>query len=165
MAARQALFARAFIAAVVPSTYSRSWQYSNTFEPFRHLLQPMLKTQWDVPSLTRLGISSMLAGIWESILRAVPKKKTSHRKTRQRFMAGKGLMDVTALNKCSACGNVKKAHLLCPFCVGGGFKADTLTSHDTNGYALEIRNLWKKERSDLKHESKADSRTSDRRPD
>ena len=34
-------------------------------------------------------------------------------------MAGKGLKDVTALNKCSACGNVKRAHLLCPYCVKG----------------------------------------------
>jgi ribosomal protein L32 len=29
------------------------------------------------------------------------------------------LKDVTSLNKCSACGNVKRAHLLCPYCVRG----------------------------------------------
>ncbi len=34
-------------------------------------------------------------------------------------MAGKGLKDVTALNKCSACGHVKRAHLLCPYCLDG----------------------------------------------
>ena len=72
-----------------------------------------------MPVALSLAIPSLLADIWESVLRAVPKKKTSHRKKRQRFMAGKGLQDVTALNKCSACGNVKRAHLLCPFCVGG----------------------------------------------
>jgi len=33
-------------------------------------------------------------------LKAVPKKKTSHMKKRTRQMAGKGLKDVTALNKC-----------------------------------------------------------------
>ena len=40
-------------------------------------------------------------------------------KKRSRFMAGKALKDVTNLNKCSACGNVKRAHLLCPYCVKG----------------------------------------------
>ncbi|CAF9908668.1 MAG: hypothetical protein GOMPHAMPRED_006257 [Gomphillus americanus] len=58
-----------------------------------------------------------LGSIWDSILKAVPKKKTSHRKKRQRFLAGKALKDVTSLNKCSGCGNVKKAHHLCPYCV------------------------------------------------
>ncbi|MCJ1256951.1 hypothetical protein MMC24_004776 [Lignoscripta atroalba] len=70
-----------------------------------------------IPTAIHLNIPSLLSGIWESILRAVPKKKTSHRKKRQRFMAGKALKDVTSLNKCSACGNVKRAHLLCPYCV------------------------------------------------
>ena len=72
-----------------------------------------------VPILTQFNISSILQEIWDSILRAVPKKKTSHSKTRSRQMAGKALKDVTALNKCSACGNVKRAHLLCPYCVQG----------------------------------------------
>ena len=72
-----------------------------------------------IPINFTLGIPSILSGLWESILRAVPKKKTSHRKKRQRFMAGKALKDVTNLNKCSACGNVKRAHLLCPYCVKG----------------------------------------------
>jgi len=34
-------------------------------------------------------------------------------------MAGKALKDVTALNRCSACGHVKRAHVLCPYCVKG----------------------------------------------
>ena len=42
-------------------------------------------------------------------------------KKRHRQYAGKALKDVTALNKCSACGNVKRAHLLCPYCVQGMF--------------------------------------------
>lgn len=70
-----------------------------------------------IPTHFTLGIPSILSGLWESILRAVPKKKTSHRKKRQRFMAGKALKDVTNFNKCSACGNVKRAHILCPYCV------------------------------------------------
>lgn len=73
-----------------------------------------------VPAAVRIGlIPSILEGLWEGILRAVPKKKTSHRKKRQRFMAGKALKDVTALNRCSACGAVKRTHLLCPTCVAG----------------------------------------------
>lgn len=62
------------------------------------------------------SIPSLLEGIWESILRAVPKKKTSHMKKRHRQMAGKALKDVTALCKCPACGRTKKMHYLCPHC-------------------------------------------------
>ncbi|OCL05681.1 hypothetical protein AOQ84DRAFT_322563 [Glonium stellatum] len=70
-----------------------------------------------VPFASIAAIPSLLGDIWESVLRAVPKKKTSHMKKRHRFMAGKGIKDVTALNKCSACGKVKRAHVLCPYCV------------------------------------------------
>ncbi|KAJ2996178.1 hypothetical protein NUW58_g1053 [Xylaria curta] len=45
------------------------------------------------------SIPSLLGDIWEGILRAVPKKKTSHMKKRHRQMAGKALKDVTNLNK------------------------------------------------------------------
>lgn len=62
-------------------------------------------------------IPSLLGQLWEGVLRAVPKKKTSHMKKRHRQMAGKALKDVTALNKCSACGRTKRAHILCPYCV------------------------------------------------
>ncbi|KAK5675993.1 hypothetical protein LTS10_011282 [Elasticomyces elasticus] len=48
-----------------------------------------------------LPIPALLGDLWDGILNAVPKKKTSHMKKRHRFMAGKGLKDVTALNKCS----------------------------------------------------------------
>jgi large subunit ribosomal protein L32 len=69
-----------------------------------------------LPSLSLPSIPS-LSQIWDGLLKAVPKKKTSHRKKRQRQMAGKALKDITNLNKCSACGRVKRAHLLCPYCV------------------------------------------------
>lgn len=55
--------------------------------------------------------------ILESILRAVPKKKTSHSKKRMRQLAGKALKDITALNRCSACGAIKRSHMLCWNCV------------------------------------------------
>lgn len=64
-----------------------------------------------------LPIPSLLGEIWDGLLRAVPKKKTSHMKKRHRQMAGKALKDVTSLNKCSSCGRPKRAHVLCPYCV------------------------------------------------
>ncbi|KAK2854387.1 hypothetical protein FQN49_005148, partial [Arthroderma sp. PD_2] len=63
------------------------------------------------------ALPSLLSDIWESILRAVPKKKTSHMKKRHRQMAGKALKDNIGLNSCPACGKTKRAHLLCPDCV------------------------------------------------
>ncbi|OKL60728.1 hypothetical protein UA08_04361 [Talaromyces atroroseus] len=62
-------------------------------------------------------VPSFLAGLWESVLRAVPKKKTSHMKKRHRQMAGKALKDVKNLSKCPGCGEVKRSHVLCPNCV------------------------------------------------
>ena len=90
-------------------------------------------------------LSSLWSQIWDSVLRAVPKKKTSHRKKRQRFMAGKALKDVTNLNTCSACGSVKRAHLLCPYCVEGHSPAQTIPRYVSN-YGTEIRSMWKGEK-------------------
>jgi large subunit ribosomal protein L32 len=67
--------------------------------------------QLELPS-----VPSLLEGIWESILRAVPKKKTTHSKKRHRLLAGKALKDVTALCRCPACGEIKRMHYLCPHC-------------------------------------------------
>jgi large subunit ribosomal protein L32 len=86
-------------------------------QPFRSFL-PTPFAALAIPSLSLPSFPS-LAEIWDGILKAVPKKKTSYRKKRQRFMAGKGLKDVTALNRCSACGRVKRLHILCPYCVDG----------------------------------------------
>ena len=80
---------------------------------------PLIRTSLLYAATLSFSIPSILAELWESVLRAVPKKKTSYQKKRSRLLAGKGLKDVEALNKCSACGNIKRAHLLCPFCVGG----------------------------------------------
>jgi ribosomal protein L32 len=88
----------------------------------RQLSLPVLPSiAFAIPSAIQLNVPGIIEGLWESILRAVPKKKTSHMKKRHRQMAGKALKDVTALNKCSACGHVKRAHLLCPYCVNGEF--------------------------------------------
>jgi large subunit ribosomal protein L32 len=86
--------------------------------PSRSFL-PFGARAWPAPLLPSIviPIPSLVSDIWESILKAVPKKKTSHMKKRHRQMAGKGLKDVTSLNKCSGCGRVKRAHYLCPHCV------------------------------------------------
>ncbi|KAF9738691.1 meiotic recombination protein ski8 [Paraphaeosphaeria minitans] len=86
-------------------------------QPFRMLPTPFaaLAIPLSLPSIPSLS------DIWDGLLNAVPKKKTSYMKKRTRFMAGKGLKDLTNLNKCSACGRVKRAHFLCPYCVDGKF--------------------------------------------
>ncbi|ODM21701.1 hypothetical protein SI65_02545 [Aspergillus cristatus] len=55
-----------------------------------------------------LTIPDLLSDIWDSVLRAVPKKKVSHMKRRHRQMAGKALKDVKNLNTCSGCGQSKQ---------------------------------------------------------
>jgi large subunit ribosomal protein L32 len=85
-------------------------------QPFRTIPTPF--AAFAIPSLSLPSFPS-LSEIWDGLLKAVPKKKTSYRKKRQRLMAGKGLKDVTALKTCSACGRIKRAHLLCPYCVDG----------------------------------------------
>ena len=77
-----------------------------------------------VPSLSMLvpGISlhlPTLDDIWESVLRAVPKKKVSHSRKRHRQMAGKALEDVNGLCKCPGCGDTKRTHRLCQRCLEG----------------------------------------------
>ena len=64
-----------------------------------------------------IRLPPFFSDIWDSVLRAVPKKKTSHSKKRHRQLAGKALKDVTNLNRCSACGRMKRAYTLCPYCV------------------------------------------------
>ena len=56
-------------------------------------------------------------------------------------MAGKALKDVNNLNKCSACGNVKRAHLLCPYCVRGKGIA-SVAPKALLILLLEIRDMW-----------------------
>ena len=85
----------------------------------RALLPDLSALNFAIPAAIHLNIPASLAGLWESVLRAVPKKKTSHMKKRSRFMHNQGQKDTTALNKCSACGHLKRAHLLCPYCVKG----------------------------------------------
>lgn len=61
------------------------------------------------------------------ILLAVPKKKVSHQKKRQKLYAPgkKQLKMIHHLNKCPSCGHYKRAHTLCMHCVN------------------QIRHIWK----------------------
>lgn len=83
---------------------------------FTHQFLPALPIA--LPGVS-LNIPTLLGDIWESILRAVPKKKTSHSKKRHRQMAGKALQDVNHLCKCPGCGAVKRTHRLCSNCLEG----------------------------------------------
>ncbi len=119
-----------FLPRLSPVTTSSASRFTTLYS--RQLSHPLLPSlSFAIPSAIQLNVPGLLEGIWESILRAVPKKKTSHMKKRHRQMAGKGMKDVTALNKCSACGHVKRAHLLCPYCVhGGAYPLDFLGGGD-----------------------------------
>lgn len=89
-------------------------QWSRFFQSSSVLTQTLFR-----PVGLSLTIPGLLSDIWDSVLRAVPKKKVSHMKRRHRQMAGKALKDVKNLNTCSGCGQVKRAHVLCPHCVAG----------------------------------------------
>ncbi|ODQ52960.1 hypothetical protein SAICODRAFT_30388 [Saitoella complicata NRRL Y-17804] len=65
----------------------------------------------------RIAVPAPLLGIWDSIFRAAPKKKTSHSRKRMR-QATKYLRDNLGLNRCPSCGMVKRAHTLCTPCYG-----------------------------------------------
>ena len=90
---------------------------ARTFQTLHHAtIFPETLSDVLIPAIV-ISIPSIFSDIWDSVLRAVPKKKTSHMKKRHRQLAGKALKDVTALNTCSGCGRAKRAHILCPYCV------------------------------------------------
>jgi len=101
---------------LLPSTMfwaTRMQLYVRQFAlPFALPAVPVAGWQIGLPG----SVKELLQDIWEGILKAVPKKKTSHMKKRHRQMAGKALKDVTSLCKCPACGELKRMHYLCPHC-------------------------------------------------
>jgi large subunit ribosomal protein L32 len=118
------------------STSAASFASRTTSLKMRQLALPLLPSlSLSLPTAIQLKIPTRLGDLWESLLRAVPKKKTSYMKKRSRFMAGKALKDVTALNRCSACGHAKRAHILCPYCVKG---KPYLTNNSENGPDIRL---------------------------
>ena len=77
------------------------------------VFRPLLP--FSLPAITTL--IPIFTGIWDAILRAVPKKKTSHSKKRKRQLVGKALKDKQNLSRCEACGDWKLLHTLCSNCV------------------------------------------------
>lgn len=55
-----------------------------------------------------------------TILKAVPKKKPSYRKTRTKFLASgdKKIKPLENIVRCPACGHVKRSHFMCMNCFG-----------------------------------------------
>jgi large subunit ribosomal protein L32 len=77
---------------------------------------PLLPSfRFAMPSITTLN--PIITGIWDSILRAVPKKKTTHSQKRKRQLIGKALEDKKNITRCEACGDLKLLHTLCGSCV------------------------------------------------
>jgi len=101
-----------------------------------------------------IDIPGMIADIWEGVLRAVPKKKTSHMKKRHRQLAGKALKDVKAINTCPGCGKPKKAHTLCPYCVAGQCRScrDCWGAHNSQRSKSRGNTPKKPQRQQKQHE-------------
>ncbi|OJJ38580.1 hypothetical protein ASPWEDRAFT_105493 [Aspergillus wentii DTO 134E9] len=116
------VFSRVFSSWESPSSAVGRW--SRFFQNSAMLSPNLLR-----PAALSLNIPGLLSDIWDSVLRAVPKKKTSHMKKRHRQMAGKALKDVKNLSTCSGCGQVKRAHVLCPHCV---------SAHPTDIFSLAV---------------------------
>ncbi|KAG9257729.1 uncharacterized protein F5Z01DRAFT_671318 [Emericellopsis atlantica] len=87
-----------------------------TFYTSRYSLPFLPTLSIAVPGVS-ISLPGLLGDIWEGILRAVPKNKTSHSRKRQRQMAGKALKDVNHLCKCPGCGQAKRTHRLCQNCL------------------------------------------------
>lgn len=133
-----------FLPRLSPSSVAVTSRTATVFS--RQLSHPFLPSlAFAIPSAIHLNVPTLLGDLWESILRAVPKKKTSHMKKRHRQMAGKALKDVTSLNKCSACGHIKRAHLLCPYCVAGMKPRRWPFGTRIDKFMTEIQGMFKKD--------------------
>jgi ribosomal protein L32 len=113
MAATTVAFLPRLAAPALPSLSRWATFYTTRFTPS---LLPSLAIA--IPGVS-LNLPNLLDDIWESVLRAVPKNKTSHSRKRHRQMAGKALEDVNHLCKCPGCGAVKRTHRLCQQCLEG----------------------------------------------
>lgn len=114
-------------AATFPTTLQRLLLPALQQQPFPTLARPLSSQilangflRFGIPTLSipsLSGLAGVLEGLWDSVLRAVPKKKTTHSKSRSRRLAGKALKDLINIGRCSACGRPKLSHTLCPHCV------------------------------------------------
>lgn len=105
--------------SVIPRAFPLSESLSAGRWPLFSLNSSVLSSSLLRPVAISLTIPGIFSDIWDSVLRAVPKKKVSHMKRRHRQMAGKALKDVKNLATCPGCGEIKRSHVLCPNCVSG----------------------------------------------
>lgn len=85
-------------------------------------------------------VGSWIAGIWDSILKAVPKKKSSYSRKRTRQLTGKALKDIERVVPCTSCGRPKRPHMICSNCLESTsirsiqkvFVLTCVCSHDRN---------------------------------
>jgi large subunit ribosomal protein L32 len=117
-AARQCLFVR-IMAALTTSLLRTGGLFSFSTHSLPRFTSLRIASVNIALPTAAISIPSLLSDIWEGILKAVPKKKTSHMKRRHRLLAGKALKDVKSVVKCPGCGKPKKSHTLCPYCVSG----------------------------------------------
>ena len=99
------------------ATIALSATRSGSLAALRSFLPQLTLPAFAIPVAIHLNIPTLFPGLFESILRAVPKKKQSHSRKRMRQLAGKALKDVTSLTKCSSCGRIKRSHIMCEHCV------------------------------------------------
>ena len=67
----------------------------------------------------------LTASLWDGVLWAVPKKRTSHSKKRKR-MTHKYLKPKQNVTLCQKCGNAKLLHMLCGHCLKETLRATAM---------------------------------------
>ena len=89
---------------------------ATTTTPGSSLQEWIRRKLLDGPSSTDVPESNTID---TGVLKAVPKKKVSHQKKRQRLYGpgSKQLKMVHHLNECPSCGHYKRANTLCMYCV------------------------------------------------
>lgn len=105
---------------IIRQTAIRRFHVALSSPSFAFPLSPVLPPAFTLPKSFFLAVTSIIpifTGIWDSILRAVPKKKTTHSQKRKRQLIGKALQDKKNLTRCEACGDWKLLHTLCESCV------------------------------------------------
>ncbi|KAK9330531.1 hypothetical protein V1520DRAFT_340380 [Lipomyces starkeyi] len=129
---------------ITPPWVSRLWNLIPRLQLNDLKSLPLSPTAVVIPGITvRLPLPSDLGlGLGNNpfgIVFAVPKKKTSLSKRRQRRYAptDKHVKPVRSLNECPSCGRVKRAHTVCTTC------------HE------EIKQIWKAENGLLSREKLA----------
>ena len=116
-----------------------------TFYTTRYTLRMLPSLSIALPGIS-LNIPGLLGDIWEGILRAVPKNKTSHSRKRHRQMAGKALKDVNNLCRCPGCGAIKRTHRLCQHCLEGLFPSEALWLAFADIHFLpDMRRIWRED--------------------